>query len=230
MALTTVLLLKLLGVVVGSPPGGELGDLGGALAFTVHDHGPMALLGLMVAVVALQSTAGSLPGKTMAVAQRLTRQLTGVLAILLATLFLSSAILVEMELRREFAQQQVDLEQEAGQLRDELERIQSPAFLHDLAEPGRLEALRAGFPSLSPDAAPEEAVAALEKVVLQDLNQLQQVQESQSAAGAREGWGTRFFSQLPDVVLAAVAAVVAAVALTGAESKTSPAEDQRPTD
>lgn len=232
LALTTVLLLKLLAVLVGSPQGGEPGVLQSTLAFTVHDHGPMALLGLLIAAMALQANAKSLPGKAMAMAQRLTWQLTAVLAILLAILFLGSTILVEVELRHAFAQQQVAMEQEAVQLQDELEQIQSAAFLDALAEPGRLEELRAGLPDLPPDADAEETVAALEQIVLRDLNQLQQVQESHSKAGAgtREGWGARLFRQLPEAVLAMGAAIIAGVALAGAENKKLPAKDDQPTD
>ncbi|MCY4360239.1 hypothetical protein [Candidatus Synechococcus spongiarum] len=229
LALTTVLLLKLLAVVVGTR-GGEPGALRGALAFTVHDHGPMALVGLLIAAMALQANAGSLPGKALAMARRLTWRLTTVLAVLLAVLFLGSAILVEMELRQDFARQQVGMEQEAVQLREELERIQSSGFLDELAEPGRLEELRAGFPSLPPDADAEETVTALEQIVLQDLNQLQQVQESHSTAGVREGWGTRLFSQLPDAALAVAAAIVAGVALAGVENGKSPSKDHQPED
>ena len=234
LALTTVLLLKVLAVLVGSPQGGEPGVLLSTLAFTVHDHGPMALLGLLLAAMALQASAGSLSGKAMATAQRLTWQLTAVLAVLLAVLFLGSTILGEVELRQAFAQQQVAMEQEVVQLRDELERIESAAFLDALAKPGRLEELRSGLPDLPPDADAEETVAALKQVVLQDLNELQQVQESRSRAETREGWGARLFRQLPEAVLAVGAAVIAGVALaglTGAGNKKSPAEDDdQPTD
>lgn len=234
LALTTVLLLKLLAVLVGSTQGGEPGALRGALAFTVHDHGPMALLGLLLAALALQANAGPVPGKAMAMmAQRRTGQLAGVLAILLAILFLGSAVLVEVELRQDFARQQVAMEQEASHLRGELAEIRSSAFLDALTEPGRLEELRAGLPGLSPDADAEETVAALERIVLQDLNQLQRAQERHSTAGAREAWGTRLFSQLPDVGLAVGAAVLAGVVLAGnenAENKETPAKDDQPTD
>lgn len=226
LALTTVLLLKLLAVLVGSTQTGETGALRNTLAFIIQDHGPMALLGLLIAAMAmaLQANARPLSGKAMA--QRLTGQLTGVLAILLAALFLSSAVLLEVELRQDSVQQQVDMEQEAVQLRDELEEIQSSAFLDALAvEPGRLEELRAGLPDLSPDADAEETVAALEQIVLQDLNQLQQARENHSTARAREGWGARLFSQVPDVVLAVGAAMIAGAALAGAENKKTPAKD-----
>ena len=231
LALTTVLLLKLLAVLVGSPQGGEAGVLLSTLAFTVHDHGPMALLGLLVAAMALQANAGSLPGKATAMAQRLTWQLTAVLAVLLAILFLGSTILGEVELRQAFAQQQVAMEQEAVQLRDELEQIQSAAFLDALAEPGRLEELQAGLPELPPDADAEETVAALKQVVLRDLNELQQVQENHSQAGMREGWGARLFRQLPEAVLAVGAAIIAGVALASVANKKPPAkDDNQPTD
>ena len=229
LALTTVLLLKLLAVLVGSTQGGEAGALRVTLALTVHDHGPMALLGLLIAALALQANAGPLPGKAMA--QRL---ITGALAILLAILFLGSAILLEVELRQDFGHQQVAMEQEAVQLRDELEEIQSSAFLDALAdEPGRLEELRSGLPGLPPDADAEQTVAALQQIVLQDLNQLQQVQERHSTAEAREAWGARLFHQLPDGALAVGAAIIAGILLAGAENaedKATPAKDEQPTD
>ena len=228
LALPTVLLLKLLAVWVGSPRGGEPGVLLGSLAFTVHDHGPMALLGLLVAAVALQAHGGSLPGKAMA--QRLTWQLTVVLAILLATLFLGSTILVEMELRQDFAQRQIAIQQEVVQLQGELEQIRSAAFLEELADPGRLEELRAGLPGVSPDAAAEETVAALKRMVLRELNQLQQAQENHSTAGVREIWGARLFRQLPEVVLALGAVLIAGVAWVRAGNKKPPAKDSQPTD
>ena len=107
------------------------------------------------------------------------------------------------------------MEQEAVQLQEELERIQSPAFLDALAEPGRLEDLQAGLPDLAPDADAEETVAALEQIVLQDLNELQQAEESRAQAETREIWGARLFRQLPETVLAVGAVVVAGVALSG---------------
>ncbi len=215
LALTTVLLQKLLAVVVSSPQGEGSGVLLSTLAFTVHDHGPMALLGLLVAAMALQANVGSLPGKAMAAAQRLTWQLTAALAVLLAVLFLGSTILGEVKLQQTFAQQQAAMEQEAVQLQEELERIQSPAFLDALAEPGRLEDLQVGLPGLAPDADAEETVAALEQIVLQNLNELQQVQESRAQEETREVWGARLFRQLPETVLAVGAVVVAGVALSG---------------
>lgn len=233
LALTTVLLQKLLAVVVGSPQGEGSGVLLSTLAFTVHDHGPMALLGLLVAAMALQANAGSLPGKAMATAQRLTWQLTAALAVLLAVLFLGSTILGEVELQQSFAQQQAAMEQEAVQLQGELERIQSPAFLDALAEPGRLEDLQAGLADLAPDAAAEETVAALEQIALRDLNKLQQVEESRAQAETREIWGARLFRQLPETVLAVGAVVVAGVALSGlagAENKKTLTKDNQPKD
>ena len=232
LALTTVLLQKLLAVVVGSPQGEGSGVLLSTLAFTVHDHGPMALLGLLVAAMALQANAGSLPGKAMATAQRLTWQLTAALAVL-AVLFLGSTILGEVELQQSFAQQQAAMEQEAVQLQGELERIQSPAFLDALAEPGRLEDLQAGLADLAPDAAAEETVAALEQIALRDLNKLQQVEESRAQAETREIWGARLFRQLPETVLAVGAVVVAGVALSGlagAENKKTLTKDNQPKD
>lgn len=211
LALTTVLLQKLLAVVVSSPQGEGSGVLLSTLAFTVHDHGPMALLGLLVAAMALQANVGSLPGKAMAAAQRLTWQLIAALAVL----FLGSAILGEVELQQTFAQQQAAMEQEAVQLQEELERIQSPAFLDALAKPGRLEDLRVGLPGLAPDADAEETVAALEQIVLQNLNELRQAQESRAQEETREVWGARLFRQLPETVLAVGAVVVAGVALSG---------------
>ncbi|MYG46607.1 MAG: hypothetical protein F4026_04120 [Synechococcus sp. SB0669_bin_8] len=230
MALPMVLLLKLLAVLVGNVQTGVAvtGALRSALAFTVHDHGPMALLGLLIAAMAIQANARSMTGQAMA--QRL---ITGALAILLAILLLGSAILLEVELRQDFAQQQAAMEQEAVQLRDKLTEIQSSAFLDALAEPGRLEELRSGFPDLPPDADAEETVAALRQVVLQDLNQLQQAQENHSTQGAWESWGARWFHQLPDGVLAVGAAVIAGVVLAGAENaenKATPAKDHQPTD
>ncbi|MYF36474.1 MAG: hypothetical protein F4226_06735 [Synechococcus sp. SB0678_bin_12] len=62
---------------------------------------------------------------------------------------------------------------------------------------------------------------------------MQWAQERHSTAGAREAWGTRLFSQLPDVVLAVGAAVVAVGVLAGdenAENKETPAKDDQPTD
>ncbi|KKZ12359.1 MAG: hypothetical protein TE42_04740 [Candidatus Synechococcus spongiarum SP3] len=233
LALTTVLLLKLLAVWVGSPQEGESGVLLGTLAFTVHDHGPMALVGLLLAAMALQANAGALSARAMATAQRLTWQLTAVLAILLAILFLGSTILGEVELQQAFAQQQAAMEQEAVQLRDELEQIQSAAFLDELAEPERLEELRSGLPDLPPDAGADEAVAALKQMVLSDLDDLQQVRENHSRAGMREVWGARLFRQLPEAVLAVGAAIIAGVALAGlagAENKNPLAKDDRPTD
>ncbi|SAY38662.1 hypothetical protein [Candidatus Synechococcus spongiarum] len=233
LALTTVLLLKLLAIVVGSPQGEDSGMLLSTLAFTVHDHGPMALLGLLVAAMGLQANTGSLPSKAMTTAQRLTWQLTAALAVLLAALFLGSTILGEVELQQSFAQQQAAIEQEVVQLQEELERIQSPTFLDALAEPGRLEDLQAGLPDLAPDADAEEAVAALEQVVLQDLNELQHVQESHAQQETREVWGARLFSQLPETVLGVGAAVVAGVALSGlagAENKKTPTKDNQSTD
>ena len=226
LALTTVLVLKLLAVLVGSPQGGEPGVLLSSLAFTVHGHGPIALVGLLIATMSLQS----LPGKSMAVAERLTWRLTAILAILLTAVFLGSAILVETELRQDFAQQQMAFEQEVVQLEEELEQVQSATFLDSLAEPGSLEELRAGLPGLSPDAAAEETVAALKQVLLQDLNQLQEAQESHATAWARESWGARLFRQLPEVVLAAGAASIAGMTLTGPENKRTLAKDDQLTD
>ena len=234
LALTTVLLLKLLAVVVGSPQGEGSGVLLSTLAFTVHDHGPMALLGLLVAAMALQINTESLPpGKAMATAQRLTWQLTAVLAVLLAVLFLGSTVLGEVELQQSFAQQQAAMEQEAVQLQEELDRVQSPAFLDVLAEAEFLENVQAGLPDLAPDADAEKTVAALEQVVRRDLNELQQVQKSRAQAQTREIWGARLFRQLPETVLAVGAAVVAGVALSGlagAENKKNLTKDNQPTD
>ena len=229
LALATVLVLKLMAVVVGSHQGEEPVALGAALAFTVHDYGPMALVGLLVAAMALQVNDRSLPDKVVTMARRLTGQLTAVLAILLAVFFLGSAVLMELELQQEFARHQADMAQEVVQLQEELEHIQSSAFLEKLAEPGRLEELRAGFPDLPPDAAAEETVAALQRILLQDLDQLQQVQESHSTAGGWEGWGTRLFSQLPDVVLAVAAIVIAGLALASTAKKKLPAKEHQPT-
>ena len=133
----------------------------------------------------------------------------------MAVLFLGSAILGEVELQQTFAQQQAAMEQEAVQLQEELERIQSPAFLDALAKPGRLEDLRVGLPGLAPDADAEETVAALEQIVLQNLNELRQAQESRAQEETREVWGARLFRQLPETVLAVGAVVVAGVALSG---------------
>ena len=227
LALTTVLLLKLLAVVVGSPQGEGPGVLLSTLAFTVHDHGPMALLGLLVAAMALQVDAGSLSGKATATARRLTWQLTAVLALLLAVLFLGSTILGEVELRQLLTQQQAAVEQEAVQLRQELAQIRSAPFLDALAEPGRLEEVRAGLPDLAPDADAAETVAALERMVLRDLNELQQLQESRVPTGTREVWGARLFRQLPETVMAVGAAVVAGVALAGLTDAENKNDDQR---
>lgn len=238
LALTTVLLLKLLAVLVGSPQGEGPEVILSTLAFTVHDHGPMALLGLLVAVMALQGNAGSLSGKGMAAAQRLTWKLTTGLAVLLALLFLGSTVLGEMELQQSMAQQQVAIEQEAVQLQEELEQLRSAAFLDELAEPERLESLRASLPDLAPDADAAEAVAALEQEVLGDLNALQQVQESRAQAERRDVIGARLFRQLPEMVLAVGAAAIAGVASAGlaatenavTQNKETLAKDHQPTD
>ena len=234
LALPMVLLLKLLAVVVGSPQGEGSGVLLSTLAFTIHDHGPMALLGVLVAAMALQAHAGSLSGKAMAATGRLTWQLTGVLAVLLSVLFVGSTILGEVELRQSLSQQQVAMEQEAMRLQEELEQIRSAAFLDALAEPGRLENTRAGLPDLPPDADATATAAALEQMVLQDLNDLQQqAQQSPFSPGTRDVWGARLFRQVPEVVLAVGAAVVAAVAwagLAGPDNKKTTTKDHQPTE
>ncbi len=215
LALVLVLVLKLLAVLVGSPQVGPQVLLS-TLAFTIHDHGPMTLLGLLMSTMALQMGVSSLPGRAMAWRQRLTRPLTAGCAILLAVLLLGSTIIAEVELQQDRAQQQTAAAQEIVRLQEQLEEIRSAPFLDQLANPGRLEELRASLPGMaSPEADAQDVVAILEQLVLRDLNQLQESQQNPSAEQLRESWGARLFRQLPEVVMAAAAAIMAGVVVAG---------------
>ncbi len=102
-------------------------------------------------------------------------------------------------------------------LQEQWEQVQSAPFLDELAEPGRLEGPRAGLSGLPPEVTPGEIVAALkQQIVLRDLKQ---VQENHSTLGARAGWGAWLLRQLPAAVLMVGAAIIAGVALAGAENK-----------
>lgn len=206
------LMAQLLGVVVGTDQGE--GILWQNLALTVQTNAPIALVGLLVAVLGQRAATGRQRMPPMARSPG--AWLNAAMAVLLAGLLVTSAVVFESQLRADLIEQQQAMSEHVESLEQELEQVQSPAFRAQLQDPEFLASVRAGMPStvrLPANAGAGEVAAALQELINSDLQDVRSEASGSASMTARRQWGARFFEEAPVLVFASVSILLAVEAL-----------------
>ena len=206
------LVAQLVGVVVGTDEGGRI--LWQNIVFTVQSSAPTTLVGLLIAILGQRTAASQRRKRSMG--RSPAAWLNAVLAVVLAGLLLTSAVVFEAELRADQAEQQQVMIEHVESLEQELEQVQLPEFIDQLQDPEFLASVRAGLPpsaSLSASAGAGEVATALQALIRSDLEDVRSEAAGAGSMMARRQWGARFFEAVPVLVFAGAAILLAVEAL-----------------